>query len=72
MCSGTAETSTTREGVERGCGRVNHRGALLGPEGSGRILADSGLVSSGRFSTDLFRWGVWLGPALTKLLVVIL
>ena len=29
------------------------RGALLGPEGSGRILADSGLVSSGRFSTDL-------------------
>jgi len=36
--------------VERGGGRVNHRGALLGPEKSGRPVRD-GLVSLGHNHT---------------------
>ena len=60
--------------VERGGGRVEHRGALLGPEESGpahRIFGFWGLVLFllGHGHTDASWCDGWLGPALTKPLV---
>ena len=55
------------------------RGALLGPEESGRILfGEDGLVFLGHYYINCWIFAdlrvgvdVWLGPALTKLLVMV-
>jgi hypothetical protein len=55
---------------------VDHRGALLGPEESGPGLQDhwgsggSGLFLLGHGHIDVGWCGWWLGPALTKRLVL--
>ena len=61
--------------MERGCGRVNRRGALLGPEESGRLSSENGSVFLGHYYTGIFAdlgVAVWLGPVFTKPLVMIL
>ncbi|GAB2617200.1 hypothetical protein GCM10027269_86920 [Kribbella endophytica] len=62
--------------MEREWGWVKGRGALLGPEESGQLSCwRDGLVFLGRFHTGIFAdsgVGVWLGPALTKLLVMVM
>jgi hypothetical protein len=54
---------------------MDHRGALLGPEESGRISSERWTGFSGSLATPVGSLRivsgvvVWLGPALTKLLV---
>jgi hypothetical protein len=56
--------------VERECVRVSGRGALLGPEESGRVSSEAWTgFPLGHGSTGLCWLDGWLGPALTKLLV---
>jgi hypothetical protein len=61
--------------VERECDVVKGRGALLGPEESGPAHRDESLgvgsVSSGSRLNREAGWVWWLGPALTKLLLVV-
>ena len=54
---------------------MDHRGALLGPEESGPAHRTMGSEGSGLFllghgHIDVGRCGWWLGPALTKRLVL--
>jgi hypothetical protein len=61
--------------VERRLGGVDHRGALLGPEESGlgpvRVLGLF-LLGHGHTGSVVGGCGGWLGPALTKRLLVVL